>query len=346
MRLHPVWGLILFFLAALATTSLARGAELAGGTPKGYELRTVEGFTVYVNRKVLQQPVDRWGRQPLTVLEQELHDLHRILVPKMLRILQDVPIWAEWDLTHKLIPNAIAVYYGGTAEGLLKLSGDPRKVNCVEILSMKRLGEVRHPGRSPEQIIILREMAHVVHHRLLGWDNPELKATFQQALDRDLYDEVNDRSGRRTTSSARTNVAQYFAEVSCAYLDSCNYFPFNRAQLRGYDPTGYAFLERVWTHPEQVTAIAKKPTPEPAKGAKGAATGKPAPGKPAAGKAPAAPRLDAFAERSAQLRLDKLLIQMREGDPQKARPGLEDLIRLYPGTTAAGDAEKLLKVLN
>ncbi len=43
MRLHPVWGLILFFLAALATTSLARGAEPAGGVPRGYELRDIEG---------------------------------------------------------------------------------------------------------------------------------------------------------------------------------------------------------------------------------------------------------------------------------------------------------------
>src|SRR3954469_21709801 len=50
MRLHPMWGLILFFLDALATTSLAYGGD---GTPAGYERREIEGFTVYVNKTVL-----------------------------------------------------------------------------------------------------------------------------------------------------------------------------------------------------------------------------------------------------------------------------------------------------
>ena len=68
MRLHPMWGLILFFLAALATGSLAYGADLPGGTPAGYERRDLEGFTVYVNQEVFKHPTDRWGRQPLTIL--------------------------------------------------------------------------------------------------------------------------------------------------------------------------------------------------------------------------------------------------------------------------------------
>src|SRR5438105_2972814 len=164
MRLHPVWGLILFFLAALATSSLAYGADAPGGVPKGYERRTVEGFTVYVNKKVLQQPLDRWGRQPLSVLERELNDLRRILVPRIVSVLQEVPIWVEWDQTLNLMPNAVAVYWHGSPEGMAKLGADPRKANCVEVLTLRHLGEMRHPGTALQQIIILHEMAHVVHH--------------------------------------------------------------------------------------------------------------------------------------------------------------------------------------
>ncbi len=279
---------------------------------------------------MIQQPADAWGRPPLSVLERELNDLRRILVPRIVRVLQEVPIWAEWDETDKLMPGAIARYYGGSAEGLLKLGGDPRKANCVEVLTMRRLGEIRHPGTPLQQIIILHEMAHVVHHHLLGWDNPELDATFKQAVDRKLYDEVNDRFGRRTKAYARTNAAEYFAEISCAYLDSCNYFPFNYSQLQGYDTAGFAFVERVWKHPERFSAIAKKPA---AKGGK-------------SGTAAATVRPDAFAERSAQLKLDKLLILAREGDREKAKAGLQDLIQRYPGTVAAGDAEKVLNALS
>src|SRR6516162_9901240 len=191
MRLHPMWGLILFFLAALATTSLAYGGNLPGGTPDGYERREIEGFTVYVNKQVLKQPFDRWGRQPLSVLERELNDLRRILVPRIVSVLQEVPIWAEWDVNDKINPGAIARYYGGSAEGLVKLGGDARKANCVEVLTLRRLGEIRQPGTALQQVVILHEMAHAVHHRLLGWYNPELTATFQQAVDRKLYDEVN-----------------------------------------------------------------------------------------------------------------------------------------------------------
>src|SRR5262245_25390687 len=99
MRLHPAWGLILFFLAALATGSLAYGGELADGTPKGYTRQDLEGFTVYVNQTVFEHPRDRFGRQPLSVLERELNDLRRILVPRIVKVLQDTPIWVEWDDT-------------------------------------------------------------------------------------------------------------------------------------------------------------------------------------------------------------------------------------------------------
>src|SRR5438270_861737 len=80
-----------------------------------------------------------------------------------------------------------------------------------------------------------------VEHRLLCMKNPELEAIYQQAMDRKLYDKVNDRFGRQGPAYARSNAAEYFAEISCAFLDSCNYFPFNYDQLRGHDPAGFKF---------------------------------------------------------------------------------------------------------
>lgn len=320
MRLHPMWGLILFFLAALVTGSLAHGAEV----PKGYEHRDIEGFTVYVNKEVFQQPRDRWGREPLRVLEQELNDLRRILVPRIVRVLQEVPIWVEWDKTDKNAPGAIAQYL--SAERIQYIKGDPKRSNTVEILTLRQLGEIRHPGTSLQQVIILHEMAHVVHHKLLGWGNPELDAVFKQACERKLYDEVNDRFGRRVKAYARTNEAEYFAEISCAYLDSCNFFPFNYQQLFGHDPVGFAFVERVWKHPERFNVIASKTS-----------TG---------GVKSAAAKTDMFAERDAQLKLDRVRAQVKEGYAEDAKKGLQELLRKFPGTAAADDARKLLKSLN
>jgi hypothetical protein len=335
MRLHPVWGLILFFLAALATTSLARGAEPPGRVPDGYERREIEGFTVYVNSEVLQQKFDRFGRQPLAPLERELNDLCRILHPRIVAVLREVPVWAEWDKRSHLMPSALALYWHRDAAGeMQKVGVDPRKAGCIEVYSLRILGEMRRPGTALQQIIILHEMAHAVQDRLVGWDNPELKATFQQAVDRKLYDEVNDRTGRRVRAYARSNVAEYFAEISCAYLDSCNYFPFNQEQLRGYDPAGFKFVERVWRQPERFNVIARKPAPGqlPA-----------APAKPAASTEPV--RTDTYAERDALLKLDRLRAQIKQGQAEQARKGLQELVRTFPGTVAADDARRLLRGL-
>jgi hypothetical protein len=333
MRLHPVWGLVLFFLSALAASSIAYGADKPIETPAGYEKQNVEGFTVFVNYKVLDHKNDGFGRLPIDVLRRELADLKRILVPKIVEVLQEVPIWAEWDETDKQSPGVLARYYGGTAEGLLQLGGDPRKANCVEVLSIRRLAEIRKPGTTLQQIIILHEMAHAVQHRLLGWDNPELEATYKQAMDRKLYQQVNDRFGRSGRAYASTNAAEYFAEVSCAYLDSCNYFPFNNEQLKGYDPEGARFVARVWTQPDRFATISQKPKTRVSASATGEATSF------------STVRNDVYAERDAMLKLDQLKVRLRQGPKDQARKGLEELIRVFPRTEAANEARELLKGL-
>jgi hypothetical protein len=331
MRLHPVWGMILFFLAALATGSLAYGADLPGGTPEGYERRELEGFSVYVNKEVSRHAVDRWGRQPLTVLEKELNDLKRLLVPKIVHVLQEVPVWVEWDTVSRFDARALALYYHRGSGDQLKAKGvNPRLEGCIQILSLRILGEQRQPGTPYQQVVTLHEMAHAVQDRLIGWDNPELLATFQQAVDRKLYEQVNDRHGRKVRAYARTNAAEYFAEISCAFLDSCNYFPFNYMQLQSYDQAGFAFVERVWKHPQRFEIIAGK----------GAANA----GK--TGSAAASVRVDVVAERSAQMSLDKLRSLVRQGKAAEARTGLDDLIHRYPGTIAAEDAQRILAGLN
>jgi len=302
--------------------------------PNGYERRDVEGFTVFVGMSVLQQPHDGFQRAPITALERELNDLKRILHPKIVGILQSIPIWVEWDMRDRISPGAIARYYGGSADTWKKAGGDPRKANNVEILTMRALASIRRPGTPLQQIVILHEMAHAVHHRLLGWDNPELEAIYQQAMDRKLYDKVNDRFGGRGPAYARTNAAEYFAEVSCAYLDSCNYFPFNHEQLRGHDPSAFKFVERVWKHPDRFNVIAVK-SGTSIGGGKGTTTTSTSDD----------PRTDTFAERDAMARLDQLRALLGKGKKAEAKKGLEDLIKKFPKSDAAEEARDLLDEL-
>ena len=171
MRLHPAWGFVLFLLAMLAADSLASAADI----PNTHEQRTLEGFTVYVNKNVLARHNDGFGPAPRRA-RKELNDLKRILKPKIVGVLQSVPIWAEWDKTDKLSPGGIGPLLRRAGEGLLKLGGDPAKP-LRRSTHAGAAAEIRRPGAEIQQIIILHEMAHVVHHRLLGWENPELQAT-------------------------------------------------------------------------------------------------------------------------------------------------------------------------
>src|SRR5439155_19205815 len=137
-------------------------------------------------------PRDQYGRTPLDVLELELGDLKRIVVPPIFRVLQNVPVWAEWDKRDPQMVNAVARYWGYTPEALEKIGQDPRKASAIEVMTLKEIGELRHPGTAFQQVILLHEMAHAVHHRLLGWQRPDVRAAYQQAMDRKLYVEVND----------------------------------------------------------------------------------------------------------------------------------------------------------
>jgi hypothetical protein len=315
----------------LLTAAPALRAAPPDKTPNGYDRQVVEGFTVYVHHEVMHHRHDGFGRPPLTALENELNDLRRLLHPKIVAILQTIPIWAEWD-DHG-IPGAVAVYYSGKAKDLQDNGRDPRMAGNVQVLTLKTLALMRKPGTPLQQVILLHEMAHAVQDRLLGMDNPELKAIYRQAMDRKLYDEVNDKFGQRGPAYARTNPAEYFAEISCAYLDSCNYFPFNHEQLRGHDPVGFKFVERVWKEPERFAVIANKRregSGGPVAAAAEATTEPP-------------PRAGVAAERDAMLKLDRLRGLLAKGKKAEAKKGLEELIRTFPTTDAADEAKDLLK---
>lgn len=313
--------LVVILLAALTATA---GAQAPAKVPDDYVTRRLKGFTLLVHREVLRQPADRFGRDGLAILEMEFDDLNRVLVPKLRQLLQSIPVWVRWDWQEPRLRGAVAVYYGATGhemaqEGMLK-----EKAGCVEIVTLKRLGELRPPGSKFQQIVTLHEMAHAVHHRLLGFECPDVKAAYSQAMERKLYDNVLDRFNRRGKAYASTSAAEYFAEISCAYLDTCHFYPHNYRDLQIHDEVGFKLAERVWKRPEEFAG--RQPV---------AAMKVPA-------KAVPKPKVDANAERDAYLKLDRARAMIRQGKKADAKAELKAIMQTYPGTTAALEAQDLL----
>ena len=61
--------------------------------------------------------------------------------------------------------------------------------------------------------MVLHELAHAYHFRVLGADHAGVKAAYKQAMERKLYDSVEFVHGGKRKAYATTNAAEYFAEL-------------------------------------------------------------------------------------------------------------------------------------
>ena len=94
--------------------------------------------------------------------------------------------------------------------------------------------------------MMLHELAHAYHFRVLGVDHAGVKAAYKQAMERKLYDQVKYHNGKTMKAYAATNEREYFAELSEAYFGKNDFFPFNRDELRRHDPAGFKLMEATW----------------------------------------------------------------------------------------------------
>lgn len=310
----------------------------------GYTTVPLEGFTLFVSDESKAHENDEnYKIKPMEVLELELKGVGRVMPPKMLKILQTVKIFVEWDDPESKPKNGgpgvvVARYWydSGRGAGMAMSGRDPRKANNIEILCMRHLTEKWQPGKTSEQIILLHELCHAVHSHLLGNKNATVIATFNQAMERGLYTSVKHESGRTLKPYASTNDHEYFAELSCAYLDRCAYFPFTREELKEHDPAGYQLMVQVWGTGDPRSMKSKEAPAETAAAKKPAAPAGPA--KPAADPAPR-PAIDADA---AAKRLELIQVLIKANRTDKAKEKLKELIDGFPGTDAAKKAQELL----
>jgi hypothetical protein len=356
-RLFTSCALLVLFFAGIAigqapNTSKAPAAKAKASPVPGYELRDMEGFHVLINKKALseiEKVKDQYEIPPLEVLENEFKALNQVLMPKLLKVLQGVTIWVEWDDTPFGVTmseeekarggRVIAVYrygspYAGTKgfqEG--KLS-HPGKMNAVEVMTLKRLTEMHQPGKDKDQIILLHELCHTVHNVFLGNENPDIKRTYQLAMDRRLYQKVY----------AKTNDHEFFAEASCAYLDRCNNAPFTADELKEYDPETFKLCEKIWGKQDVIAKARAKAAAEREARAKyrqqfASAGPKPAPPSQSAAEVKVDP------EKAAAQKLELIKLLVKDGKADKAKTRLKELIEAYPGTKAADEAGKMLASL-
>ena len=227
--------LLLLPLAALAACATADVTTQPIPTSQ-YDIRIVEGWTVYVNRRLLRDDSIE-GPDALKVLAAKLYEITRVVPAKPCAELRKVPIWLGIDDG----PNDRAQYHP-SPDWLRKHNFNPDKAKAVEIGNAKRFLKTAIDQPS----MILHELAHAYHDRVLRFDNPEIRKAFDHAKKEGKYDSVLRISGLRERHYALTDPMEYFAEGTEAFLGTNDFYPFVRAELRQHDPKLFALLEEIW----------------------------------------------------------------------------------------------------
>ena len=203
---------------------------------KDYVSRSIQGWTVLVNRSLLTDKADL-GKKALDLLDRKLAEVCHTLPARACAQLQKVPIWLGEDDGH-----APCSEYHPSSEWLRENGYNPDKAKCVEIGNASRFLEwsVDQPS------MVLHELAHAYHDRFLGFQHSGVEAAYRRALAGGRYDQVRRIGGKVERAYALTVVHEYFAEGTEAYFGRNDFYPFDRQELEKHDPELFRLLAKLW----------------------------------------------------------------------------------------------------
>lgn len=203
----------------------------------GYSSRTVEGWPVRVSDRLLNESSDETNRA-VDLLAKQLQIVREVIPSPALERITDVPIWLSPP--YKGVRPTGEYHPGAT---WLKQQGRPSELHrCVEFTNTANFeSEIK---RMP--VMVLHELAHAYHEQVFGYDNKKVRAAFQNAKDKGLYNAVLRGDGKTVRAYAITNPMEYFAETSEALFGTNDFFPFNREHLKRHDPQMEKLLTEMW----------------------------------------------------------------------------------------------------
>ena len=237
---------IYLVIALLALSLPACLAEEA--VPASHQELDIQGWKILLNKRLLQENQSE-TRTALKLMDAQLKRVVDAIPPAALQSLREVPIWVNPRYENA---SPRCEYHPGA--GWLRRNGrDPRMEKAVEVTNVARFAaeNIRMP------YLMLHELTHAYHDRVLGFDHPEIEAAYQAAKASGGYDRVQRFSGRKMVQDrayALSSPQEYFAENSEAYFGRNDFFPFDRTELKNHDPRCLSLIEKLWK-----TGTASKP---------------------------------------------------------------------------------------
>ena len=214
-------------------------------TPSGriaHQAVKIEGWTLQFDRRLLTGEHKKVGDEVRRMIAGKLYEITLMVPASRLKHLRDVPIWV--DLDH---PLKTAQYHPG-AKWLKDHGHDPAMVKAVHVPDARRLISLIKSNDQPA--VMLHELAHAYHDRVLGFNYGPIRQAWDKIVASKKYEKVLHIRGRQTRHYALTNHKEFFAEMSEAFFDTNDFYPFVRAELREFEPEVFALLKAVWSEGE------------------------------------------------------------------------------------------------
>jgi len=244
-----------FVCLAVGIVSAAEGP--GPSKPASHTSRTMEGWTVRVDDRLLQPPHQQLGLQSLKALEAKLFDINAVVPPDKLEKLHAFTI--VLDLSHGKLTS---MQYHPGLTWLLVNGYSGELVHCVHIPVAAELLEPRQINVQPW--CVLHELAHAYHDQVLGFDENRIRDAYARFKKSGHGDSSLLITGERVRHYGLTDHKEFFAEMTESYFGTNDFFPFNRAELMNAEPEIYKLMAAIWG-PVQTERSQAKAIPGPAR---------------------------------------------------------------------------------
>ncbi len=235
-------GIILVWLGLAACLTTHSNAADTGAEPKevriAHEIREIEGWRVRVDVSLLQGEHKATGDLALKILGQRLHRITMRIPAGPVTKMQEVPVYL--DRAHPLG----GAHFHPSGGWLQRHGYDPAMARSVHLTSAKGLIDAARRARGG--CVVLHELAHAYHFRVLGFDDKDIIAGQKQFKLSGKFEMVPYAGGQKRPHYGLMNPMEYFAEMTEAFFVVNDFYPFVRAELAVSDPYTYKLIGRIW----------------------------------------------------------------------------------------------------
>jgi hypothetical protein len=224
-------------LAPLLAVLLAACASTPAPLPAHVE-RDLHGWTVEVDRRLVDGANAELGRRALERLDADLLGVATVLPPERVAELRSVRIRVDLDS-----PLGRPQYHPSRA-WLVEHGHDPTLEKRVHVPQAAPYLDLAAKNWQPWAV--LHELAHAYHDQVLGWNDPSIEAAYARVKASGQYESVPHIQGGMHAHYALTDPRELFAEMTECYFGTNDFWPFVRAELERADPETYALLAEIW----------------------------------------------------------------------------------------------------